>query len=295
CRQILAGGEDWRGLAGDVALAEGMLSAAEHRLIDAESQLKRALEIFTRHALAWQQAEALKKLGQGYLPRYESAPAAGAFDAAIAIYRRCDAGPAWFDRIEAARKASPPQSSNGNQMKQIENAQLTRQTPWVKPASPSLANEVSQQAVFKRKGDFWTLESRGRSFRLRDVKGLAYIAFLLAHPGERIHVHELIARVDGVADASSTAGAQISREVPARSGLGDAGIALDGQAQGEYRNRLRDLGEDLAEAERCNDSGRAESIRREQDFLRGELSAAVGLGGRGRKAAAHVERARWMV
>ena len=70
---------------------------------------------------------------------------------------------------------------------------------------------------------------------------------------------------------------------------------LDSQAQGEYRNRLRDVAEDLADAERCNDSGRAESIRREQDFLRGELSAAVGLGGRGRKAAAHVERARWMV
>jgi non-specific serine/threonine protein kinase len=41
--------------------------------------------------------------------------------------------------------------------------------------------------------------------------------------------------------------------------------------------------------------GRAERIQREQEFLNEELSAAVGIGGRNRKAAAHAERAHGMV
>ena len=153
------------------------------------------------------------------------------------------------------------------------------------------SSEDRVPGVFRREADYWTIEYRGTTFRMKDVKGLAYIAFLLAHPGERIHVHELVARVDGVADA----GAASARELRATQDLGDAGVALDHSAQSDYRRQLRELSEDLAEAERLNDVGRVESIRRELDFISAELSAAVGVRGRDRKAAAHVERARWMV
>ena len=130
------------------------------------------------------------------------------------------------------------------------------------------------------------------TIRLKDIKGLGYIAFLLAHPGERIHVHELIARVDGVSGAIATTPAATSPAEPTTIDLGHAGEALDARAQADYRRRLRELSEDLAEAERFSDIGRAESIRHEQEFLRGELSAAVGIGGRSRKAAAYIDRAR---
>jgi hypothetical protein len=159
----------------------------------------------------------------------------------------------------------------------------------------ALGESAEGPAIFKRTGEFWTLTYRGRSFQLKDTKGLAYIAFLLAHPGERFHVRELIARVEGVADPGSELAAEISRELRPTHELGDAGDALDPHAQADYRRRLRELEEDLAEAERLNDIGRAESIRREQDFLSAELSAAVGIGGQNRKAAAHVERARGVV
>ena len=136
---------------------------------------------------------------------------------------------------------------------------------------------------------------RGKTFRLKDAKGIAYIAFLLAHPGERIHVHELIARVDGAAGPSSAVVAEGSPEVYPTHDLGDAGEALDRHAQADYRHRLRELAEELAETERLNDVGRAENIRRELDFLREELSESVGIGGHTRKAAAHAERARGTV
>jgi hypothetical protein len=156
-------------------------------------------------------------------------------------------------------------------------------------------NGTEGRAIFRREGDFWTLAYRGTTFRLKDVKGLAYIAFLLAHPGERFHVRELIARVEGVAAAGSAVVAEVSPEVSTTHDLGDAGDALDQHAQADYRHRLRELAEELAEAERLNDIGRAESIRSEQDFLSAELLAATGIGGRDRKAVAHAERARSMV
>jgi hypothetical protein len=75
-------------------------------------------------------------------------------------------------------------------------------------------------------------------------------------------------------------------------GGGDAGAALDQQAKAEYRQRLADLGSELAEAEEWNDPERAARVREERDFLARELGAAVGLGGRDRPQASNAERAR---
>jgi hypothetical protein len=49
---------------------------------------------------------------------------------------------------------------------------------------------------------------------------------------------------------------------------------------------------DLEEAERCHDPGLAATASAERDFLVAELTRAVGLGGRDRRAASHAERAR---
>jgi len=74
--------------------------------------------------------------------------------------------------------------------------------------------------------------------------------------------------------------------------LGDAGVALDAQAKTAYKCRLDELQADLAEAQRYHDVGRAAQAQAERDFLVAELAAAVGLGGRDRRAAAMAERAR---
>ena len=75
-------------------------------------------------------------------------------------------------------------------------------------------------------------------------------------------------------------------------GAADAGPALDPQAKAAYRRRMADLEDELAEAERWDDTGRATRIKEEIEALRGQLAAAVGLGGRDRKAASASERAR---
>jgi non-specific serine/threonine protein kinase len=67
---------------------------------------------------------------------------------------------------------------------------------------------------------------------------------------------------------------------------------LDDKAIASYRARARDLREALEEAEARNDRGALEAARAELAFLERELSRAVGLGGRHRKAASDAERAR---
>ena len=72
----------------------------------------------------------------------------------------------------------------------------------------------------------------------------------------------------------------------------DGGELLDPQAQRAYRQRMYELQTELAEAQAFHDLGRAERLQDEFEFLSQELSRAVGLGGRPRRAGSAAERAR---
>ena len=67
---------------------------------------------------------------------------------------------------------------------------------------------------------------------------------------------------------------------------------LDEQAKAAYRRRLSELREELEEAKELGRAERAEQVEQEIDALTRELSRAVGLGGRSRRAASASERAR---
>ena len=132
-------------------------------------------------------------------------------------------------------------------------------------------------AVFRREGEFWTVAFQGAAFRLRDSKGLHYIAALLHQPGRELHSLDL---AGGPSDGKALHGG------------GDAGPILDPQAKAQYRARLDELEEELREAEQWNDRERVSRANEERELLAHELAAAVGLGGRDRKAASDSERAR---
>jgi eukaryotic-like serine/threonine-protein kinase len=149
-------------------------------------------------------------------------------------------------------------------------------------------------AVFRREGDYWTLAYRDELARLRDTKGLSYLACLLRHPGRELHVLELVRAVEG----SPAEPAQGLRRADADvAGLGWSHLEasdplLDAQAKETYRRRLRELQEDLEEARSWNDSERAARAEQEMDALTAELTRAAGLGGRGRALPSSAERAR---
>src|ERR1700677_5132810 len=49
----------------------------------------------------------------------------------------------------------------------------------------------SVNGIFRKDGEFWTIGYRKSAFRLKDTKGLAYLAHLLRHPGTEFHVLDL--------------------------------------------------------------------------------------------------------
>jgi hypothetical protein len=77
--------------------------------------------------------------------------------------------------------------------------------------------------------------------------------------------------------------------------LGDAGEMLDEQAKSAYWRRLAELREELDEAKELGNVEHAERAEQEIEALTRELSRAVGLGGRNRRAASASERARQTV
>jgi len=54
----------------------------------------------------------------------------------------------------------------------------------VEPAVATMFQSTSrpEQAIFHKEGEYWTIGCGGNEFRLKDTKGLGYIAHLLRHP-----------------------------------------------------------------------------------------------------------------
>jgi hypothetical protein len=72
----------------------------------------------------------------------------------------------------------------------------------------------------------------------------------------------------------------------------DQNLAIGVTAKANYQRRLQFLASELEEAGSWSDLGRADRLRQEIDALTDQLAAAVGLGGRDRRAASAVERVR---
>jgi hypothetical protein len=151
--------------------------------------------------------------------------------------------------------------------------------------------DILAPSVLRREGEYWTVVFETHTFRLKDTKGVRYLSHLLQNPGREFHVLNLAALGHGAAGGPSPT-------PPAQDDglhetlLSDAGSVLDERAKTSYRTRLRELENDLNEATAWSDSLRASKIREEMDFLSDELAAAMGLGGRDRRAGSQAERAR---
>ena len=51
--------------------------------------------------------------------------------------------------------------------------------------------------VCRREGGYWSIAFAGEAFRLKYLKGLHYLAYLLRHPGREFHVLDLVAAGQG--------------------------------------------------------------------------------------------------
>ncbi len=135
---------------------------------------------------------------------------------------------------------------------------------------PPLVAPSTQALSLRRRGELWAITVGPCEILLKDARGLAYLDALVSAPHMEVHVLELL----GVGDH------------------GDAGPVLDETAKRAYKQRATELRAELDLATRFSDRGRIEKARAELDALGEELSRAVGLGGRDKRAASAAEKAR---
>jgi hypothetical protein len=109
---------------------------------------------------------------------------------------------------------------------------------------------------------------------MKALRGFSYLRELLRRPGQPLSALDLVAA---------------GTEVAVQSGLGNL---LDHQSLKSYRQRLRDLDQEITEAEQWSDLGRPETIHTERDALINEIGHATGLFGRARTTGSSQERAR---
>jgi tetratricopeptide (TPR) repeat protein len=140
---------------------------------------------------------------------------------------------------------------------------------------PAAATVEALMAVFRRRGDGWEIGIGPHLAMIRDARGLGHLHALLEASGRDVAATEL---------AGTHASDLAARE--AHHAL------LDDKAKVAYRQRIRDLQEDLEEADGASDIERSARLRVELDMLLDELRRAVGLLGRDRHAADTRERAR---
>ena len=167
------------------------------------------------------------------------------------------------------------------------------QSHRLRPNGGQIAQAGPHPAVFHRNGEFWTVGYRSHQIAISDLKGMAMIERLLRSPGDEISAYDLV--YGPAAPVEMDANPELSEIDPkafVTSQFTDSGELLDEQAKQEYKQRLRDLQENLEELRARGDSEQAAGVEQELEFLRREIARAFGLGGRSRRAGSAMERAR---
>ena len=262
-----------KALAAGAAIASARVWLAEGEAASARGGFEEAVQLWNDIGAPYETA--LARMGLAHAHR-----AAGDERRAVLEFQGARAA---FERVGAVQHAADAARACGdagsNSMPERE-----RQPP----ARPATAVRAANENVFRREGDYWSVTFEGRTVRLRDLKGLRYVARLLADPAREVHVLDLVAGERG-SSTDTSRGAE--RGLAYSSGL-DADVFLDAQAKAAYRRRLAEIAEDIEEAQALGNDERAAQGETERDFIVRELARAVGLGGRDRRAGSPSERAR---
>ncbi|MFP5255338.1 MAG: hypothetical protein ACLGI8_05740 [Acidimicrobiia bacterium] len=238
--------------------ARARVRAASGDLDGAVAELEPALDDLDPRRLPWQRATILLHLARLREATGDTATATLDAKAAVALLEDLDVVLAPAD-----------------------HAVLGRLGLVVGGAAGARTTAVPSTAALVLDGSWWTASWEGVSVRLRDTKGLRYLAELVANPGVERHALDLVDRVEGV-----------DPEGLARRALGDAGPLVDAQARAAYRRRIEALRSEIDDAFAADRIETAEALQTELDQLVAQLAQAFGLGGRARPAASAAERAR---
>ncbi len=152
------------------------------------------------------------------------------------------------------------------------------------PSSPTSGPAASADNRFERRDGEWALTYGGTACRLREAKGLGYLAVLLRYPGRDLHVSDLALEADQAEGSGSP---------PPRDGARTTAAVSE-----KVREQLDSLRSEIEEADSWGDLERARRLRAEVEIVSEEVASAYGLVSPARGAetarpdAADVERLR---
>ena len=149
-----------------------------------------------------------------------------------------------------------------------------RLASWRPPVADDVPRGPRRVHLRPAPGGLWLVGPEPAVTPLRSLRGFGYLRELVRRPRQPVAALDLAAAGMGAA---------------LQPGLGGL---LDAQALKAYRQRLRDLEQELDEAEQWSDLGRLDAARTERDALLDEIARATGLNGRTRTAGSSHERAR---
>src|ERR687895_313731 len=152
-----------KALVAGATLARGRVRLAEGEAADGERLFSEAARIWNEVGAPYE--EAVARMGLA-----EALCAGGSEDQADLEHQ---AARAILERIEAAQTAGPAMHVEGDDGRHEQPA--------------------ADLNIFRREGDYWSVLFEGRTVRVRDLKGMRYLARLLASPGREFHVLDLVA------------------------------------------------------------------------------------------------------
>lgn len=216
----------------------------------------------------------------GSLARLAGRPAeaAGHFEAAIALGQRMRARPVVAQAqsllvavqldgerdAEARTRAAAMLAEVEQAARELDLVDVLVRVERLRAKLPRL--QPAGANTLRHEGDVWSVRFAGTSLRVKDARGLHYLAALLAAPGREQHVLQLASLGRAATVAAAVGGTAVA-------GLGMTLDATpDARARSEYGARVGELRAGLDEAERFGDLGRAERLRAELDQLTRELA-----------------------
>jgi len=262
-----------KALVAGAALARGRVGLAQGDAMAARRDLDEALRLWREIGAPYEAGRAQMELARAHRAAADESRAIREFRAARSAFERVGAMHLVAEAAHACGDAGGEGAPGGDGRT---------------GARPPVEARDGGRSVFRREGDYWLVEFEGLALRFHDAKGLRYLARLLGEPGRELHALDLVASErEGEARTipESADGLAVSHDM-------DAGVLLDAKAKAAYRRRLAEIDDDIDQAMQLGDGERAAQAQAEREFLARELSRAVGLDGRDRRAGSSAERAR---
>ncbi len=141
---------------------------------------------------------------------------------------------------------------------------INRGNTGAKPDTEVANQEPTPRNIFRKTGDYWTIEFCGTVKHIEDCPGLSYIKLLIENKGQTFTTAEFLSLYN---DGKPVV-------------LGNGDKKLDDEAKKTYETRLSDIEYQLEEAEKNNDTGTQEKLGADKAALSAEIIKASGFGGR---------------